>query len=61
MRTKVVRFAGRKSKAAHPALHEKRLLGTIVVVITPPLPRDGDTATPVHAVNLIKIKLEERW
>ena len=33
----------------------------VVVVITPPLPRDGGTtrtAIQVHAVNLIKIRLE---
>ena len=36
----------------------------IVVVITPPLPRDGDTARTaiqVHAVNLIEIRLGQRW
>ena len=36
----------------------------VVVLITPPLPRDGDTAQTaiqVHAVNLIKIRLGERW
>ena len=36
----------------------------VVVVITPPLPRDGGTARTaiqVHAVNLIEIKLGERW
>ena len=36
----------------------------VVVVITPALPRDGDTARTaihVHAVNLIKIRLGERW
>ena len=36
----------------------------VVVVINPPLPRDGGTArtaTQVHAVNLIEIKLGERW
>ena len=36
----------------------------VVVVITPPLPRDGGTAwtaIQVHAVNLIEIRLEERW
>ena len=36
----------------------------VVVVITPPLPRDGGTvrtAIQVHAVNLIDIKLGERW
>ena len=34
----------------------------VVVVITPPLPRDGGaarTAIQVHAVNLIEIKLGE--
>ena len=36
----------------------------VVVVITPPLPRDGGTARTaiqVHAINLIEIRLEERW
>ena len=36
----------------------------VVVVITPPLPRDGGTARKaiqVHAVNLIDIRLGERW
>ena len=36
----------------------------VVVVITPPLPRDGATARTaiqVYAVNLIEIRLEERW
>ena len=35
----------------------------VVVVTTPPLPRDGDTARTaiqIHAVNLIKIRLGER-
>ena len=35
----------------------------IVAVITSPLPRDGgttQTATQVHAVNLIEIRLGER-
>ena len=36
----------------------------VVVVITPPLPRNGGTARTaiqVHAVNLIEIRLGERW
>ena len=36
----------------------------VVVVITPPLPRDGGMAPKaieVHAVNLIEIRLGERW
>ena len=36
----------------------------VVVVITPSLPRDGGTARTaiqVHAVNLIEIRLRERW
>ena len=36
----------------------------VVVVITLPLPRDGGTARTtiqVHAVNLIEIRLGERW
>ena len=36
----------------------------LLVVITPPLHRDGGTARAaiqVHGVNLIKIKLGERW
>ena len=36
----------------------------VVVVITPPLPRDGGTARTairVHAVNLIETRLGERW
>ena len=35
-----------------------------VVVVTSPLPRDGGTARTeiqVHAVNLINIRLGERW
>ena len=32
-----------------------------VVVITPPLSRDAGTAIQVHAVNLIEIRLGERW
>ena len=38
--------------------------GAVVVVITPPLPRDGGTvrtAIQIHAVNLIEITLQERW
>ena len=37
---------------------------TVVVVITPPLPRDGGTARmaiQVHAVDLIEIRLGKRW
>ena len=36
----------------------------VVAVITPPLPRDegtAQTAIQVHAVNLIEIRLGERW
>ena len=36
----------------------------VVVVINPFLPRDGGaarSATQVHAVNLIEIRLGERW
>ena len=36
----------------------------VVVMITPPLPRDvgtARTANQVHAVNLIEIRLGERW
>ena len=36
----------------------------VVVVITPPLLRDGgtaQTAIQVHALNLIEIRLGERW
>ena len=36
----------------------------VVVVITPPLPWDGGTARTaiqVYAVNLIEIRLGERW
>ena len=36
----------------------------VVVVITPLFPQDGGaarTAVQVHAVNLIEIRLEERW
>ena len=36
----------------------------VVVVITPPLPRDGSTAQmaiQVYTVNLIEIRLGERW
>ena len=42
----------------------ERLLNLVVVVITPSLPRDGGTArtaTQVHAVNLIEIRLRKRW
>ena len=50
-------------------LESKELLAVtyatyVVVVITPPLPRDGGTARTaiqVHAVNLIEIRLGERW
>ena len=41
-----------------------RKLVVVVVVITPPLSRDGGTARTliqVHAVNLIEIRLGERW
>ena len=44
-------------KACHP-------LAENVVVVTPPLPWDGGTARTVkqvHAVNLIEIRLGERW
>ena len=36
----------------------------VVVLITPPLPQDGGmarTAIQVHAVNIIEIRLGERW
>ena len=36
----------------------------LFVVISPSLPRDGGTARPaiqVYAINLIKIRLGERW
>ena len=36
----------------------------VLVVITPPLPQDRGTARTAiqgHAVNLIEIRLEERW
>ena len=36
----------------------------VVVVITPPFPRDGGTARwaiQIHAVNLIEIRLKESW
>ena len=36
----------------------------VVVVTTPPLPRDGGTvrtAIQVHTANLIEIRLGERW
>ena len=36
----------------------------VVVVITPPLPRDGGTARAaiqIHAVNLVEIRLGESW
>ena len=36
----------------------------VVVLITPPLPRDGGTArtaVQVHAVNLVEIRPGERW
>ena len=39
-------------------------LARVVVVITPLLPKDGGTARTeiqVHVVNLIEIKLGERW
>ena len=41
------------------------LVATVVVdVITPSLPQDGSTARTaiqVYAVNLIEIRLEEKW
>ena len=36
----------------------------VVLVITPPLPWDGGTARTaiqVHAVNIIEIRLGEKW
>ena len=36
----------------------------VVIMITPALPRDGDTARTailIHAVNLIEIRIGERW
>ena len=36
----------------------------VVIVISPSLPRDGDTAQPaiqVHAINQIEIRIRERW
>ena len=33
----------------------------MLLVVTPPLPRDGGTAFKVHAVTLIEIRLGERW
>ena len=45
-------------------MREKRKEVVVVVVITPSLPRDGGTARTaiqVHAVNLIEIRLGERW
>ena len=45
-------------------MREKRKEVVVVVVITPSLPRDGGTARTaiqVRAVNLIKIRLGERW
>ena len=44
--------------------NEVCLVVVVVVVITPPLPRDGGTARTaiqVYAVNLIEIRLGERW
>ena len=40
-----------------------RFVVVVVVVITPPLPRDGGTARTamkIHAVNLVKLGLGER-
>ena len=45
-------------KLPHPSIP------AVVVVITPPLPRDegkARTAIQVHTVNLIDIRLGERW
>ena len=36
----------------------------VVVVITPPLPQSGSTvqtAIKIHAINVIEIRLGERW
>ena len=46
----------------HPLILDVTQL--VVIVITPPLLRDGVTARMeirVHAVNLIEIRLGERW
>ena len=46
------------------SLKAKFFPAVVVVVITPPLPRDGGTARTaiqVHTVNLIAIKLGDRW
>ena len=46
------------------AVLRKQPVVVVVVVITPPLPRDrgtARTAIQVHAVNLIEIRLGERW
>ena len=45
-------------------LSSKRFVVVVVVVITPPSPPDGgmaQTAIQVHVVNLIEIRLGERW
>ena len=64
-KTPFVRF----TKALHcrsyvnPALRPTSFVVFVVVVITPPLSRDGGTARTaiqVHAVNLIEIRLGER-
>ena len=42
----------------------KNRLFVCLFMVIPPLPRDGGTARTaiqVHAVNLIEIKLGERW
>ena len=45
-------------------LHENSALLVRLFVVTPSLPRNGGTARTeiqVHAVNLIEIRLGERW
>ena len=49
--------------AAEP-FERSTVVVVVVVVITPPLPQNGGTARTaiqVHVVNLIEIRLGERW
>ena len=66
--TKLVTITKKEQKDSHHQLllkkspSQKKQKG--LVVVTPPLPQDGGTACTViqvHAVNLIEIKLGERW
>ena len=59
-----VTFDRTLSFSKHVCSLKAKLFSVVVVVITPPLPRDGGTAQTViqiHVVNQIEIRLGERW